>query len=311
VQSPTEDQEEQDFVIKYSNIHLNRVFVFDDSSAAFYNITHSVRKENVEPEEPDNFSLASDDTFYFGLDRPFRSLAFILNPNNSGSLQLTIQYWNGVTESWTTIDSSLITDGTSGWNADGTISWSSSTLGPFGNLVNWTPVILDNAVGVSNVDPDAERWWIRISIDSPSGDPKLDAVTVPSETENSLLVHADPANLTAVDAEEGRFVLVTKGKGFFGGELFELQETTKLRIPTHAGTLQRYVSVIVDIFSSQILLRKGIPECTPRKPLIQPFQYKLADILVSAGDGRIEHGDINTDVTIGDADPRLLAGFMA
>lgn len=298
-QSPSPNQGELDYVLKVENRFLDKVIFFDQSLNSYVPVTQAVRNASVLPAIPEGVSFAENDVMYFGHDRPFGSMVFRLNPTHAGATTITWEYWNVDTEQWTQFTS--ITDDTNGFDLDNEqVYWITTPPTNYDFLRNpdWGPVVLDEAVGMSGVDGTKKRWWVRGTMPAtpPSG-AKITQVYLDSEEDTGLMV---TQNYSA-DLNDSS-VWIFPGMAYVRERLFELSEVTKLLIPYNGSTTTRFDAIVLDSNDGTIKLTRGIPSCTPEKPLIKPFEYKLADIRVFAGSSTVFDQFIT--------DTRLISGFM-
>ena len=295
--SPTQVQDELDYVLYNTNKYLDKVIIYNAST--YKDVTTAVRKNTILPVTPDQAQFALNDIIYFGHSRPFTSLRFRLSPVHTGSLNLEWEYWDSFNLKWSTI--TTVTDNTAGFNIDNqNMTWTSTLFGDFYNVKDWDSIEFDKAVNVTGVDL-VKRWWMRIKIiSSPANNFKITQATFDSETTTSLKVIADGTNKILL--EGNRNVIIYPGTAMIRGRIFELEETSKFFIPKQEGYFIRYTSVCIDAAYNTISLVNGVAACSPKKPIINTSQYKLCDISVYTGSSDILQSNI--------LDTRLIASHL-
>jgi hypothetical protein len=133
---------------------VNKVYFTADDAAFTDNTTEAVLDGGTA------FNLLSNpasgtDRCYVGLQRPFDKMKFDLATMGVGGTYV-VEYWNG--SAWTAL---TVTDGTSGFTADGTITWTIPT--------DWTTKAVNSVT----------LYWVRIRASAnPSTTPTVNSVTV-------------------------------------------------------------------------------------------------------------------------------------
>lgn len=110
----------------------SRVWQYDASPAGYVDITAAFNNATVTDTNPWPASEAAGDQMQVGWQVPFGGIVFTIGTLGSGGT-VTWKYWNGT--AWTALTG--VTDGTSGFTAAGTVTWTMPS--------DWKPVSVNNS----------------------------------------------------------------------------------------------------------------------------------------------------------------------
>lgn len=270
-----------DWVVKKDlRRYLDKVYLFDNSTGEYTDVTNPARYAKVTPAFPHSLSTwnAPNDMMFYGWNNKFFNLnyTFSANPVNiSGSWSW--DYWNNNT--WTTL--SLNGDTTTGWTGDGKIDWLPASV------TNWSAVSLNYAMSTTKADNEY-RYWIRTS---PGQDASATRITrIFKEFRSDTVSIAKELEVKATDSAS-MYVTVDPGVAVIDGYIVVLPYKTGIAI--QAPSVNKWMAAVQIDTNGDIVIDYSPTSVTPIECNPRVNAIKLADIEIDASDTTIVSGSIS------------------
>lgn len=259
-------------VVFDSNPGLDKVYYYDSSADTYTDWTASAVNTQT-PYFPD-VVVSTVDYAYFGYNDEYDGMWIVLGSPASATISPTWQYYNG--SAWASVQG--LTDGTSGFTAEGIVEWNVSSM------TDWSKDDLNTILTETGLD-SVDRYWIRVV--SGNGNDygirrSIRYAIDPEPAQNAMEVRpTDPASMA---------VLVDPGYAVVNRKLVSVDSQVQLSVAAPASN-SRYT--IVQINDSGVLsIKNGSAAASPVSPTPDTNNIKLVDLLITSTTTTITSSEI-------------------